>query len=231
MKRANGVTMVLLMAALSLLALGVCDIAAAQSGQTGKASTDVADRLVDITACMDYLSKTGNLVRIKSEVDPNYELGGIAKKFEGKKCLLFEKVKGSKYPVFIGLLWNRGIVGDLFGVPKEQVPFKIGKAIGAWKKDKASMDSPIVEKGPANEVIEKEVDLGKLPIPVHALKDGGRYLDCSVVVVKNPETGAANISIHRIMITGKDRATFLIDPGRHLGKYLEMMERRTSPWK
>jgi 2,5-furandicarboxylate decarboxylase 1 len=229
MRRTNRITLILLIATLTIVTLGMVHKADAQSGKKGKATENVADRLVDLSSCMDYLEKTGKLVRVKSEVDPKYELAGIAKKFEGKKCVLFERVKGSKYPVFIGLLWNRGTVGDLFGVPKEQVPFKIGKAIGAWKKNKAAMDSPIVEKGPANEVIEKDVDLSKLPIPIHALKDGGPYLDSSVVIVKNPETGVPNISIHRIMVTGKDRATFLIDPGRHLGAYLAVMEKKNKP--
>ena len=190
---------------------------------------EVAARLVDLTSCIEYLEKTDNLVRVKSEVDPKYELAGIAKSFEGKKCVLFEKVKGSTYPVFMGLLWNRDIVGKIFNAPKEKVPFVLAGGIGAWKKNKAALPSPILEKGPANEVIEKDVDLYKLPAPVHALKDGGPYFDCSVVVVKNPETGKANISIHRMMITQKDRITFLIDPGRHLGAYLDIMEKRNEP--
>lgn len=190
---------------------------------------EMAKRLVDLTSCIEYLEKTGNLVRVKSEVDPDFELAGIAKKFEGKKCLLFERVKGSKYPVFIGLLWNRDIVGSIFGVPKKKVPFVIGGGIGPWKKNKDALPSPILEKGPANEVIEKVVDLYKLPIPVHALEDGGRYFDSSVVIAKNPETGIPNISIHRIMVTQKDRLTFLIDPGRHLGAYLDIMEKRNEP--
>ncbi len=48
-------------------------------------------------------------------------------------------------------------------------------------------------------------------------------------MVNNPETGVPNISIHRMMISGKDRLTFLIDPGRHLGAYLEIMERQNKP--
>lgn len=190
---------------------------------------DVAERLVDLGSCIDFLEKTDKLVRIKSEVDPKYELAGIAKLYEGKKCLLFEQVKGSDYPVFIGLLWNRNTIGDLFAVPKEEVPFVIAGAIGPWKKNKDQYPSPILDKGPANEVVEQEVDLYKLPVPIHALKDGGPYFDSSVVVVKNPETGIPNISIHRMMVTGKDRLTFLIDPGRHLGEYLEIMEKRNEP--
>ena len=192
--------------------------------------TEVGDRLVDIKKCIDYLEKTGNLVRVKSEVDPKFELAGIAKNYEGKKCILFEKVKGSAFPVFMGLLWNREIVGNLFNVPKEKVPFVLGAAIGAWRKDKSALSSRILEKGPANEVILKEnFNLYDLPAPVHALKDGGPYFDSSVVIVNDPETGVPNISIHRIMITGKDRLSFLIDPGRHMGAYLDIMEKRGKP--
>jgi 2,5-furandicarboxylate decarboxylase 1 len=190
---------------------------------------EVATRLVDLSSCIDYLEKTGNLVRVKSEVDPQFDLAGIARKYEGTKCVLFEKVKGSAYPVFVGLLWNRDIVGNLMGVPKEKVPFVIAGAIGPWKKNKEAFPSQILDKGPANEVIEKEVDLDKLPIPVHAMEDGGKYLDSSVVIVKNPETGLVNVSVHRMMVTQKDRMTFLIDPGRHLGTYVEMMEKRNEP--
>ncbi len=66
-------------------------------------------------------------------------------------------------------------------------------------------------------------------MPLHALKDGGRYFDSSVVIARNPETGLLNISIHRMMVVDKDRLTFLIDPGRHLGAYLAVMEKRNEP--
>lgn len=226
MKRSNAIRVMGLPALTALLVLSLWMVGPVRAAEP---SDDVAKRLVDLSDCIAYLEKTDNLVRVKSEVDPEFELAGIAKKFEGKKCVLFERVKGSKDPVFIGLLWNRDIVGGLFGVPKEKVPFVLGKGIGAWKKNKDALESPILEKGPANEVVEKEVDLYKLPIPVHALKDGGRYLDSSVVIVKNPETGVPNISIHRMMITGKDRITFLIDPGRHMGAYLDIMEKKNQP--
>lgn len=211
------------------LVLGMfCALPGLSSAVEG-AAVDRADRLVDISKCIAHLDGTGNLVRVKSEVDLRHDLAGIAKKYEGKKPILFEKVKGSAYPVLVGLLWNRDVVGSVFGVPKEQIPFAVAKAIGPWRKDKNALASPILDKGPANEVVEPEVDLYKLPIPVHALEDGGPYLDSSLVMVKNPETGGLNISIHRLMVTGKDRLTFLIDPGRHLGAMVELMEKRKEP--
>lgn len=190
---------------------------------------EVAKRLTDLTTCIGYLEERGKVVRVKSAVSSKHELAGIAKRFEGRECVLFERVKGSKFPVLMGLLWNRDTVGSLFGVPKEEVPFVIANAIGPWQKNKDALQSPILEKGPANEVIDEEINLFKLPIPVHALKDGGRYLDSSVVLVRNPETGIPNISVHRMMVTRKDRLTFLIDPGRHLGDYLDIVEKNNKP--
>lgn len=189
-------------------------------------SRATAKRLVDLGACIDFLDRTGKLARVRSEVDPRHELAGIARRFEGGKCVLFERVKGSAHPVLVGLLWNREIAGALFGVPWREVPFVIAAALGPWQKDKAALPARILRQAPANEVIEKKVDLSRLPIPVHALKDGGRYLDSSLVLARNPRTGGLNVSVHRMMVTRKDRLSFLIDPGRHLGEYVELAEQR-----
>lgn len=195
----------------------------------GASAIPVADRLADLGACIDHLDQAGALLRVKTEVDPVHELAGVARRLEGTRCVLFERVRGSRFPVLCGLLWNRGIVGDIFGLPVRQVPFAIADAVGAWKKDPAALAPRLLERAPANEIIEPEPDLHALPIPQHALKDGGRYLDASLVVARNPLTGALNASVHRMMVTGRDRLTFLIDPGRHLGDYVRIAEERGSP--
>ena len=128
-----------------------------------------------------------------------------------------------------GLLADRDIVGQLFGRPAQQVPFAISDAVGAWKKDPTAFSPRLLDRAPANEVITAGADLHALPIPQHALKDGGRYLDASLVVARNPLSGELNVSVHRLMVTGKDRLTFLIDPGRHLGDYVQIAEERGVP--
>ena len=117
-------------------------------------SGPLAKRLVDQSACIAFLERTHQLVRVRSEVDPRHELAGIARRFEGTKCVLFERVKGSAYPVFTGLLWNRDIVGALFGVAATEVPFRIAAAIGSWQKDKSSLPERVLRKAPANAVVE-----------------------------------------------------------------------------
>ena len=190
--------------------------------------SQVTDRLIDLKKCINFLEKTGNLVRVKSEVDPKYELAGIAKKYEGKKCVLFEKVKGSSFPVFIGLLWNRDTIGSIFDVPHEQVKNIMADAYNKWKMDKNALPSRILDKGPANEVIiTKNINLYDLPVPTHALKDGGPYFDASVMMVNDPQTGIPNISIREIEVVGNDQLVLAIDPGegRHLEAYLEIKEK------
>jgi len=113
--------------------------------------SDVGDRLVDIKKCIAYLEKTGNLIRVKSEVDPNFELAGIAKKYEGGKCILFEKVKGSKVPVsWVCYGIARSSVNCSMSPRKSSLCHR-GCGRG-WRKDKKALSSKVLEKGPANEV-------------------------------------------------------------------------------
>lgn len=195
------------------------------------ADTDipVADRLDDLGACIDFLDRSGALLRVRSEVDPLFELAGIARRLEGRGAVLFERVRGSRFPVLCGLLANRDHLGRLFGRPAREVPFAIAAAVGAWKRDPAALAPQLLDRGPANEVVQATPDLGALPIPQHALGDGGRYLDASLVVARNPLTGGVNAAVHRCMVTGRDRLSFLIDPGRHLGEYVRIAEERGQP--
>lgn len=189
---------------------------------------DLAKRgLIDIQSYVDYLEQENHLIRVKSEVDPKLTLAGIAKKFEGGKAVLFEKVKGSEFPLLIGLYWNRDMLSQCFQIPSEKLPFALSDEIRAWRK---SPIEPIIEKsGPANEVVELEPDLSKLPIPHHAEGDGGRYLTSSVVIAKDPDTGVRNLSIHRMMVTGNKRFTLLLEELGHLMDYYKRAEAKGVP--
>jgi 2,5-furandicarboxylate decarboxylase 1 len=183
--------------------------------------------LTDLQAYIDYLEQNNHLVRVKSEVDANFELAGIAKKFEGDKVVLFEKVKGRDYPVLIGLYWNRKLIAEFFGTTSAQLPFELSDHIRKWRQ--SPMDPVIVDKGPANEVIHKDPKLSQLPIPHHAEGDGGPYLTSCVVIANDPDTGVRNTSIHRIMMTGENRMTMLLEELGHLMDYYKRAEAKGQP--
>ncbi len=186
---------------------------------------DLAKRgLTDLQSYVDYLDEANLLVRVKSTVDSDRELAGIAKKFEAGKAVLFESIKDRDYPVLVGLYWNRSTTAGMFGTTSERLPFVLSDEIAAWRKN--PMEPVIVDSGPANEVIEENPDLATLPIPHHAQGDGGRYLTSSVVIAKDPDTGVRNLSIHRMMVTGPRRCTLLLEEYGHVMDYFKRAEAR-----
>ncbi|MFK8050542.1 MAG: UbiD family decarboxylase [Halioglobus sp.] len=186
-----------------------------------------ARNLTDLQGYIEFLEQNRLLIRVKSEVDPHLELAAIAKQFEGDKVVLFEKVKGSNYPVLIGLYWNLDIMAKIFDRPRAQLPFVLTDEIRSWQKN--PMDPVILETGPANEVIETDINLYELPVPHHAVGDGGRYLTSSVVIAKDPDTGVRNLSVHRMMVTGKNRFTLLLEELGHVMDYYKRAEAKGEP--
>ncbi len=180
--------------------------------------------LTDLQAIVEFLDKERLLARVHSPVDPVHTLAGIATRFEGGKPVLFENVKGHPFPVFIGLYWNRDGLGRLFDVPTRELPFYLARTVAEWQQ--SPVHPIVVPHGPANEVVEPDVDLSKLPIPTHALEDGGPYIDSAVVIANDPDTGVRNASICRFLVIGKDRLTCQLDEGRHLRDYYERAEAR-----
>ncbi len=181
--------------------------------------------LGDLGKIIERLDERGRLVRVRSEVDPVHDLAGVAARLEGRPAaVLFEKVKGHDAPVFTGLYWSRALLADLLDQPERQLPGFVSGCIKRWQQQ--PMPPVVKAGGPVTEVTENRVDLEKLPVPTHALKDGGPYFDAAVVVAKDPETGVRNASIQRFLVTGRDTMTINIDAGRHLEAYLDKAGQR-----
>ena len=184
--------------------------------------------IADLGAIIRALDRRGRLVRVRSEVDPAHQLASIAAQFEGQpRAVLFEKVRGSRYPVFTGLYWSRELLADLFGRPERALPQHVSQCIRDWQQRPVA--PVVVDSGPVLQVTEPTVDLSKLPVPIHAERDGGPYFDAAVVIARDPETGVRNASIQRFMVVGKDRLAINIDAGRHLETYLEKAARLGQP--
>jgi 2,5-furandicarboxylate decarboxylase 1 len=181
--------------------------------------------LGDLGKIVERLDERGRLTRVRSEVDPVHDLAGIAARLEGRPAaVLFERVKGHDAPVFTGLYWSRAVLADLLEQPEQQLPAFVSGCIKRWQQQPVA---PVVkDAGPVTEVTDNEVDLARLPVPTHALKDGGPYFDAAVVVARDPESGVRNASIQRFLVTGPDTMTINIDAGRHLEAYLAKAEQR-----
>lgn len=201
---------------------------AGTAAQTGSTVADLAGRgLDDLRNVVDLLAASGRLARVRTSVDPELELGGVARRFHGGKAVVFDKVKGSRFPVLTGLYWNRAALADIFGVSEQRLPFLVADAVAEWQQ--SPLAPVVVPSAPVQEVVEKKIDLGRYPISRVGLDEGGPYMTAPVVIAKDPDTGVRNACIVRWMVTGRDRLAFLLDMGRHLRDYYERAEARGEP--
>ncbi len=141
---------------------------------------------------IDQLSKSGELTRITKEVSTEYELAGIIEAL-GEKPVLFEKVKESSLPVVAGLVSSKELIARALGIEKQQLLHKLSTAI------EKPVPPEVAEKGECQEIIEKNVDLTKLPIMRYTEKDGGKYIASATAIIRDPEFGTRNMCIHRLM--------------------------------
>lgn len=101
---------------------------------------------------------------------------------------------------------------------------------GAVASLRASPVAPVVvDDAPAQALLMRTPDISTLPVPTHAVLDGGPYFSDCVIIAKDPDTGVRNTSVHRLMVAGKDRLGILMDTGRHLRDYYERAEARGRP--
>jgi UbiD family decarboxylase len=169
------------------------------------------------------LEAEGELQRIKVAVDWDLEISSIMRKIfeiDGPACL-FEKVKGSQFPVLSGALYRHKKYGLAVGsAPKLKAIFQ--KIMAATKNPIAPV---MVSSGPCKENIETgdKINLDKFPVPRWHHLDGGRYMGTlCVVITKDPETGIRNMGVYREQLLSKNKLGANVasqQVGIHLQKY------------
>ena len=183
------------------------------------------NRLSDLASIVEDLDATGRLVRVHSEVDPHLELAASRPASRaGPRAVLFENVKGHDAPVLTGLYWSRELLAALMQRDEHTLPNTFPGCIEEWQ---SRPDPPVmIEHGSVYEGQSVEVDLRRIPVPVHALRDGGPYFDAGVVIARDPDTGVRNASIQRFMVVDERTLHVNIDAGRHLELYLDKARAR-----
>ncbi|MDI6825863.1 MAG: UbiD family decarboxylase [Candidatus Aenigmarchaeota archaeon] len=146
---------------------------------------------------IEHLDKNGELTRIKKEVSTEYEMAGIMAAMN-EKPVFFENVKESDIPVVGGLVSSMDLIAKALEVEKNKVIPKLYNAMIN------PVEPEIVKKGECQEIIEKNVDITKLPIMKYTEKDGGKYIPSAIAIIKDPELGR-NTCFHRLMLLDKKR--------------------------
>jgi 4-hydroxy-3-polyprenylbenzoate decarboxylase len=170
----------------------------------------------NLREAMDFLAKRGELITIKGEVDPVYEIAAIEKKLDNGPAFLFENIKGYPGVRDLGNLFaRRETTSALFGVDDHR-KFKYD-CLAAIK---SPLSPKIVSQAPCQQVVIKDnIDVGAiLPLIKHSEDDPGPILGGGVVFAIEPERKNTEVSFKRMNFRGKDWGAVNIVPATHLGK-------------
>jgi len=162
-----------------------------------------------------YLESTGDLHRVTVEVDPYLEITEIATRAvrEHRPALLFERVRGSAFPLLINSLASERRCE--LGLQKH--PAELGEELvrfveqlmppspaGLMKQRQVLgrvMRMPPRRAGTAiAQQVVTEADLDTLPVLTCWPEDGGRFITLPQVVTVDPVSGKRNIGIYRMQV-------------------------------
>ena len=183
----------------------------------------------DLRQFIKRLEEEGELVRVKTEVDPAYEIGAILKKLSdrgGGPALIFENVKGHEVPLLCNL-WG---TTKRYAMCLETSPDKLPDT---WMSriDGGPIAPVVVQSAPCKEniLLGDQVDLDKFPFPVWNEKDGGRYLTTHLIISKDPHTGIRHVATYRMMVQDKRTTGVNLPPFRHLVRHRNMYREMGKP--
>ena len=157
------------------------------------------------------LEQQGEMIRFNKEVDPLANMAAVEWKAYNElgKSSLFTNIRGHEgWQACSQILADRRKWSIGLGIEEEAlletVSARLRAPVGTVAVPRAA--------APVKEVVllGADADLGDVPAMITSEKDGGRFLASGMAIVKDPETGVRNMSIHRQQIMGRDRTGFLM---------------------
>src|SRR3954464_5557255 len=141
-----------------------------------------------LQACLDDLDKTGQLIKIKEQVDPHLEMAAIHLRVHeaGGPALLFENVKGSKFRaasnIFGSLDRSKFIFRDTINSVKRLIELK-NDPVQAFKNPFKNINTGLAAlkalplKNPSHKpVLHQQININDLPLIHHWPMDGGAFV-------------------------------------------------------
>src|SRR5690348_2228728 len=165
---------------------------------------------------LDRLHRENEIVTIKAEVDPYLELAEIHRRVisEGGPALLFERVKGSRYPVVTNLFGTERRIALAFGPKPEMFVRELVHTAEAllppnitelWKHRSVALDllklgTRNTSRAPVRQVVDRPPRLDQLPVLTTWQEDGGPFITLPLVYTEHPVTKKHNLGIYRMQV-------------------------------
>lgn len=177
----------------------------------------------DISELVEKLEKTGELKRVKTQVDSNLEVSEILSRvmYSNGPAILFENVKDFDMPILanafgslrrleIGLeMQDFTEIGQrIVDMTRMEMPTGIFDKLRKLPELSKMADiAPKLQKsGPVTEVIEESPTFDKIPILKTWPKDAGRFITFGLIATKHPETNVRNLGVYRMQVIDSTHA-------------------------
>lgn len=172
-------------------------------------------------AFIEQLAADGELLMVREQVDPRYELAAITKKIQttSAKAVMFRNVAGTTLPVVSNLYGSHHRLCRLVGASSDAFCPVWAEAL------RASLAYDIYEPvaAPADLV---ECALGELPLITYHEKDAGPYFTSAIFLALEPDTRVPNLSFHRSMYVTDDELRVCLGSSHDLARYQQKAEQR-----
>jgi 2,5-furandicarboxylate decarboxylase 1 len=150
-----------------------------------------------------YLRDIRELLTISTPLDPRFEISTILSEL-GKKeapAILFEEVKGYKFPVVGNLLGTKKRLSIALGVDQEHL---LEDALP--KLENGLLPILVSDRSQKVVITKKEkIDLLKLlPILTYYSKDSGPYITSGITSARDLKDGTIGRGLHRMEVRGKN---------------------------
>ena len=139
--------------------------------------------------------------------------------------VVYENVEGHEMPVVTNIAGNRRLLAACLGVPTEQL------ASAFRERCQRYLPAHTIERAPWQDVTWEgdEVDLTKLPIPLHFEVDAAPYITAGQIAARDPVSGVDTTGFHRLMLKGKNRLGVSLHSRRRMWEFHRRAEERDQP--
>ncbi len=158
----------------------------------------------DLRDFLKRLEREGEVKHVTEEVKRAYEISTLIMELEKEHrypVMVFDKVENSAFPVVTSILSTRERFGKGLGVEASKVSETYAERI-----KKRIEEVKVIKNPPFAEhcITGDDIDLYKLPIPIHFPIDAGPYVTSGLCVAKDPVSGVETLGFHRMQLKNKN---------------------------
>ncbi|MBX9790217.1 MAG: UbiD family decarboxylase [Pirellulales bacterium] len=166
--------------------------------------------------CIDDLDRTGQLVRIKEEIDPHLEAAAIQRRVyaAGGPALLYERVRGCQFPLASNLFGTieraRFLFRDTLAAVRQLIELKGDPAAALrrpWRYRRVALATlhALPKRVRRAAVLANEISVDRLPAVKSWPNDGGAFITLPAVYtedVERPGWQRSNLGMYRVQLDG-----------------------------